>query len=146
MRRIAFSIAAILALSLSAAAQQSNPQPAPGGRRDPGFFKGDKNKKGEDENTRSVIGVVRNDRDDAVEGAIVQLKDTKSLRVRSFITKSDGRYQFHGLSTNVDYELRAKHRNQESPDKTLSVFDSRKEAVINLKLEPAKADEKAANR
>jgi hypothetical protein len=142
-RTTPFLIAAAVAAAVLVQAQQTNQQ-VPGGRRDPGFFKGDKNKKGEDENTRSVIGVVRNDRDDPVEGAIVQIKDTKSLRVRSFITKADGRYQFHGLSTNVDYELRARHRSQESPEKTLSVFDDRKEAVLNLKLEPAKADEKAA--
>ncbi len=144
MRRLAYLIAALTALSLAATAQPTAPKATPGGRKDPGFFKGDKNKKGEDENTRSVAGVVRGDRDDVVEGAIVQLKDTKTLRVRSFITKSDGRYQFHGLSTNVDYELRARFQKAESPDKTLSVFDSRKEAVINLKLEAAKADEKAS--
>ncbi|MEZ5352417.1 MAG: carboxypeptidase-like regulatory domain-containing protein [Bryobacteraceae bacterium] len=144
MRRLAILIPVLFAFTLAASAQPANPQPTPGGRKDPGFFKGDKNKKGEDENTRSVAGVVRNEGDDIVEGAIVQLKDTKTLRVRSFITKSDGRYNFQGLSTNIDYELRARYQKAESPDKTLSVFDSRKEAIINLKLEPAKTDQKAS--
>jgi hypothetical protein len=123
-------------------AQPSQPK-QPGTRREPGLFEGQRGKKGEDENVRGVAGVVRNERDDLVEGAVVQIKDTKTLRVRSFITNADGQYRFNGLSTNVDYELKAKHRDQESDTKTLSVFDSRKEAVLNLTLEPPKKDERA---
>ena len=84
--------------------------------------------------TRTVQGVVTNASDQPVGKAIVQLKDTKTLQVRSFITQPDGRYHFAGLSDNVDYELKAEHNGAESDSKTLSVFDSRKTAVINLKL------------
>jgi len=94
-----------------------------------------KGKEKEDPNVRSVQGAVYDQRDIPVEGAIVKLKNTKSLQVRSFITQQDGTYYFHGLSTNVDYELKAEHQGQASPTKTLSIFDSRKKAVINLKLE-----------
>jgi hypothetical protein len=121
---------------------QPSQQKQPGGRRDPGLFEGPRGKKGEDENVRGVSGVVRNQQDTLVEGAVVQIKDTKTLRVRSFITKEDGQYRFSGLSTNVDYELKAKHRDQESDTKTLSVFDSRKEAILNLTLEPPKKVER----
>ena len=44
-----------------------------------------------------------------MSGAVVQLKDTKSLQIRSFYTQKDGSYHFAGLSTNIDYELRAEH-------------------------------------
>jgi len=94
-----------------------------------------KGKEKEDPNIRSVQGAVYDERDIPVEGAIVKLKNTKSLQVRSFITQQDGTYYFHGLSTNVDYELKAEHRGQSSPAKTLSIYDSRKKAVINLRLE-----------
>ena len=89
----------------------------------------------EDPNIRSVQGVVRAPDDSVVEGAIVQLKDTKTLQVRSFVTLEDGTYYFQGLRTNIDYELRAERRGAASPVKTLSVYDSRKKAIINLKLE-----------
>jgi len=115
--------------------------PAPAERGKGGLFGGSggsKKDKNEDENVRSVAGVVRNEDDNPVEGAVVKLKDTKSLRVRSYITQKDGIYRFHGLSTNIDYELRADHQGRSSDEKTLSVFDSRRQAVINLKLEPAK--------
>jgi hypothetical protein len=92
----------------------------------------------EDPNVRSVQGVVRDQRDNPVERAIVQLKNTRSLQVRSFVTQPDGTYYFHGLSTNVDYQLKAEHSGSSSRVKRLSVFDSRKKAIINLKLESKK--------
>jgi hypothetical protein len=117
------------------------PTPSDKGKN-PGLFQGPKKEKGEDENVRSVAGVVRNENEEAVEGAVVKLKDTKSLRVRSYITQKDGIYRFHGLSTNIDYELKADYKDQSSEDRTLSVFDSRRQAVINLKLDPPKEKEK----
>ncbi len=92
------------------------------------------NKKDTDTTVRSVAGVVRDADGKLVPGAIVHLKNTKTLQMRSFIAKDDGSYAFHGLSTNVDYELRAEYQNTNSELKTLSVFDSRRNAVINLKL------------
>lgn len=88
----------------------------------------------EDPNVRSVQGAVYDANDQPVEGAIVKLKNMKTLQVRSFITQRDGTYYFHGLSTDVDYELRAEYGEASSETKTLSVFDSRRKAVINLKL------------
>jgi hypothetical protein len=96
-----------------------------------------KKKRGEDQ-TRSVLGTVTAADDSAVSGAVVQLKNTKTLQIRSFITKEDGTYYFHGLSPDVDYELRAEHDGASSGSRTLSSFDSRKEATINLKLNPKK--------
>jgi hypothetical protein len=87
-----------------------------------------------DSNVRSVQGAVRTADDAAVVGAVVQLKDMKSLQVRSFITRDDGNYHFQGLNPNVDYELKAEFQGTSSDTKTLSVFDSRTKAIINLKL------------
>jgi hypothetical protein len=61
------------------------------------------------------------------------LKDTKTLQVRSFVTQTDGKYHFYGLNSNNDYQLRAEHNESSSSTKTLSVFDDRKKAVIDLK-------------
>ncbi len=91
-------------------------------------------KKGEDSNVRAVQGTVTDADGNAVEGAVVQLKNTKNLQIRSFITKDHGAYFFHGLSPDVDYELKADFQGAASGTKTLSSFDSRKQAVINLQL------------
>ena len=95
-------------------------------------------KRSEDRPTRSVQGVVNDGTENAVQGAVVQLKDTKTLQIRSFITKEDGAYHFHGLSPDIDYELKAEHQGASSSSRTLSSFDGRKIAVINLKVEGRK--------
>lgn len=84
---------------------------------------------------RSVQGVVTSPDDQPVSEAIVQLKDLKTLQVRSYITKPDGSYHFYALSNNIDYELKAESKGLTSAKKPLSVYDSRKVAIINLKLE-----------
>jgi hypothetical protein len=76
--------------------------------------------------------------DSLVEGAVVQLKNTKTMQVRSFITKADGVYQFQGLSPTVDYELKAEAKGFMSPQRTLSTFDTRTRAIIHLRLENKK--------
>lgn len=91
-------------------------------------------KKGEDSTIRNVEGTLTDVSGAPVAGGIVQLKDMKSLQVRSFITLEGGKFHFSGLSTNIDYEIKGQHNGADSDTKTLSVFDSRKEAVLNLKL------------
>ncbi len=88
--------------------------------------------------TRSVQGRVTDASGQPVPGAVVHLKNTKTLQIRSFIAKDDGTYAFHGLSTNIDYELKAESQTGASDTRTLSVFDSKTEAIINLKLAPKK--------
>lgn len=134
MKVFRFAVGVVTAVVLSGfVSAQQVPQ-----QKSPPFFKGDKKPKDEDAKTRSLTGTVKDDKDNAVDGAIVQLKDTKSLQVRSFITKEDGTYHFHGLSTDVDYQVKADRQGSSSGVRTLSVFDSRKSAIINLKLEPKK--------
>jgi hypothetical protein len=90
--------------------------------------------KGGEGGVRSVQGSVSNPDESAVVGAVVQLKNMKTLQIRSFITLEDGTYHFFELSRDVDYELKADFQGASSGAKTLSTFDSRKKAVINLKL------------
>ena len=91
-------------------------------------------KKGEEGNVRAVQGTVSDVSGSAVTGAVVQLKNTKTLQIRSFITKDHGDYYFNGLSSDVDYELKADLNDTTSGTKTLSAFDNRKQAVINLQM------------
>jgi hypothetical protein len=91
-------------------------------------------KKNPEDALRSVHGVVSDSSDAQVTGAIVQLKNTKTLQIRSFITQDHGVYYFHGLSPDVDYEVRADYQGASSSSKTVSSFDSRKDVLLNLKL------------
>jgi hypothetical protein len=83
---------------------------------------------------RSVSGVVTDASGSPVIGAVVQLENMKTLQVRSFIAKDKGDYYFHGLSTDVDYQLKAQSNGHESAAKTLSSFDSHPAAIVNLQL------------
>jgi hypothetical protein len=84
--------------------------------------------------TRSIEGRVLSKDGSPVPGATVLLKDGKTLQVRSYIAQADGRYHFFGLSTDVNYELRAQANGMTSPTKTVSVFDSHKTVKLDLKL------------
>lgn len=82
---------------------------------------------------RTVQGVV-SDASGPVAGAVVQLKNLKTLQVRSFITRDKGDYYFHGLSMDVDFELKAQSNGRESNSRTVSNFDSHPEVTVNLQL------------
>lgn len=84
--------------------------------------------------TRSIEGSVLNKNGQVVAGAIVLLKDTKTLQVRSYIAQPDGHYHFYGLSTDINYEVRAESNGVTSKTKMVSVFDSHKIVKLNLKL------------
>ncbi len=88
----------------------------------------------EEANSRSVMGTVTNPDDKPVSGAVVQLKDMRTLQVRSFITLEDGQYHFSGLRNDIDYELTARS-GEMTATKKLSLFDNRKEAVLNFKFD-----------
>ncbi len=83
---------------------------------------------------RVLMGQILDQRDQPVSGAIVYLKNTKTMAVKTFIVGQDGNYRFNALSPNVDYEVHAEHNGRKSDTKTLSSFDSRKTATINLRI------------
>jgi len=94
-----------------------------------------KEERREEANSRSVMGIVVDVSDQPVTGAVVQLKDMRTLQVRSFITQGDGQYHFSGLRADIDYQITAKFGEMSSAPRNLSIFDNRKEAVVNLKLD-----------
>jgi hypothetical protein len=94
-----------------------------------------KQERREEANSRSVMGIVVGADDQPANGAVVQLKDMRTLQVRSFITQTDGQYHFSGLRADIDYQLTVKSGDATAAPRTLSLFDNRKEAVMNFKLD-----------
>ncbi len=84
--------------------------------------------------TRSIEGIVQNKDKQPIGGAIVLLKNTKTLQVRSYIAQTNGRYHFFGLSTDINYQVRAESAGLTSKIKMVSVFDSHKVVKLDLKV------------
>lgn len=84
---------------------------------------------------RTIEGTVFDRDGRPVPGARVLIKNTKTLGVRSYIAQQDGRYYFYGLSTDINYELRAESGGMTSKTKTVNVFNSHKVVQLNLKLD-----------
>jgi Carboxypeptidase regulatory-like domain len=83
---------------------------------------------------RSVTGHVVNAQDQPLPKAVVHLKNTRTLAIKTYITEPDGSYRFSALSPNVDYELYAEYQGGHSDTKTLSAFDNRKQVTVTLKI------------
>ena len=84
---------------------------------------------------RTVSGTVSDKSGAALGGAVVYLKNTRTLAVKTYIAQDDGKYQFNSLAPNTDYELHAEHGGKRSGTKRLSSFDSRSEILLNLTIE-----------
>ncbi len=84
--------------------------------------------------TRSIVGVVLSRSGGPIPGARVLLKNGKTLQVRSYIAQQDGKYHFYGLSSDINYELRAESNGLTSKTRNVSVFDSHKVIHLDLKL------------
>jgi hypothetical protein len=83
---------------------------------------------------RTLVGHVLDDREQPLQKAIVYLKNTKTLAIKTYISEADGTFRFSGLAANIDYEVYAEHDGARSDAKTLSGFDSRREVNITLKI------------
>jgi hypothetical protein len=91
-------------------------------------------KRDKDTATRIIEGTVQDASNNLVSEAIVQLKDTKTSKIVDFVTRSDGRFAFRDLPMDIDYELVAKHGGATTPVRKVSVYDTRKDVVVNLQL------------
>lgn len=88
---------------------------------------------------RTVRGVViERSSENPVPSGVIFLKNTRTNAVRSYISDDEGNYRFSGLDPNTDYQIHAEKDGAKSATHTISSFDSKKEIVLNLKIEKNK--------
>src|SRR5208337_5165285 len=85
--------------------------------------------------SRTLTGSVLDKSDQPVSNAVVYLKNTKTLTIRTYIAQKDGSYRFPEISNNIDYEVFAERNGKKSGTKVLSQFDDREQPRINLKID-----------
>ena len=89
---------------------------------------------------RTVRGTVIDKKDNAIASAVVYLKNLRTETAETHISDDTGHYGFSRLDPNVDYEIHAEHGDLTSPKRIISSFDSRKEIVIELKVDKKKGE------
>src|SRR5207248_5343934 len=107
--RLLVVMVVIAAITATASAQSSDPNPA----HAPSVFLGNRrppNKKDKAPTSRAVKGKVVDASGQPLQGALVTLTETKSNEKRTFITKQDGAYNFSDLSFTEDYQLQARYK------------------------------------
>jgi len=118
--------------------QPSSPPLFGGGK---GTTAPERNKKGPQ--SRTLTGTVFSQDDAPLAHAVVYLKNLKTLTIKTYIAGPDGTYQFNALSPNIDYEFYAELDGKKSSTKTLSSFDSRPKATINIRIDIPKPAEQS---
>lgn len=110
------AVAAIIAVL--AAASLASPQP-----------------KDDPPQSKVLTGRVLDPSDNPLAGAVVYLTNTRTRAVKTYIAGREGDYRFPGLANNTDYEVYAQFQGHKSDTKSVSQFDSRAQASINLKID-----------
>src|ERR1700761_4099941 len=82
--------------------------------------------------SRTVDGKVIGKGDAPLAGAVVYLKDTRSLSVKTFICDEEGKFHFGQLGQNTDYELWSEFNHVKSNNKSISSFDDKKSYYFTL--------------
>src|ERR1700730_1911403 len=96
-----------------------------------------KEKPKKDSPYRTIQGIVKDQADNPLAGAIVQLKDTRTSKILDFATHDDGKFAFRELSMQSNYELLAKRGDLATPVRKVSIYDTRKDVTINFTLQPS---------
>jgi len=87
---------------------------------------------------RTVDGKVTDKADAAISGAVVYLKDSRSLAMKTYITDDAGHFHFGQLSQNTDYELWAVSNGVRSKSHSISSFDDKRTYNFTLKIDTGK--------
>jgi hypothetical protein len=80
------------------------------------------------EDARSISGVVTDKRGNVLPGAIVQIDNSITKEVQSYIVQKDGRYLFRDLNPNVEFVLHAIYKGHVSKSWTFDRFNGAKNA------------------
>ncbi len=85
---------------------------------------------------RDLIGTVQDGHHEPLRGAVVYLENEATHNVVTYITDRSGHFSFKRIQTDVDYDVWAIYRGQDSKRKTLSQFNTHPDPSITLVIKP----------
>lgn len=84
--------------------------------------------------TKTLQGKIFSSNNAPLSGAVVYLENDKTNDIRSFISIADGSYRFGQLSSDTNYKVWARYKNEKSATKVISSYDSRTQVFIDLHI------------
>jgi Carboxypeptidase regulatory-like domain len=96
--------------------------------------------KKEEKPSRTVAGVVTDEGENPIAGAVVVLTDLQTGKKNATYTGADGAYQYAGLQVTRDYEIQASYKGISSQLRKVSSVDPRKRVTVNLRIPPPKEE------
>ena len=97
--------------------------------------------KKEEKPSRTVAGVVTDENENPITGAVVVLTDLQTGKKSATYTSADGAYQYADLQVTRDYEIQASYKGISSRLRKVSSVDPRRRVTVNLRIPPPKEDE-----
>jgi len=94
----------------------------------------------EEKPSRTVAGVVSDEAENPIAGAVVVLTDLQTGKKNATYTGADGAYFYAGLEVTRDYEVQASYKGISSQLRKVSSVDSRKHVTVNLRIPPPKEE------
>ncbi len=84
--------------------------------------------------TRTVSGVVMDEAENFIQGAMIELTDLQTKKVLDIYSQEGGRYLFTDLRFDHDYTVQATYKGLSSEVRQVSSIDTRWHMVLNLTL------------
>lgn len=84
--------------------------------------------------SRTVRGVVIDEADNFIPGAMIELTDLQTKKVLDIYSQQDGRYQFTDLRFDHDYTIKATFKGTSSESRQISSIDTRWVMDVNLTI------------
>src|SRR5277367_5154192 len=81
---------------------------------------------------RSISGVVTDKRGNLLPGAVVEIDNSVTKDIQSYLVQQDGRYHFNGLNPDVEFVLHAHYKGHDSKNWTLSKFSDSKTLRVDF--------------
>lgn len=82
--------------------------------------------------TRNLRGVITDSSHEPIRNAVVQLRNGSTEQIITYITDTSGQYSFKRLDSHTDFQVWVIFRGHRSPTRSISMFDSHLDKVINF--------------